>query len=93
MREIPLKQFCHEEAKRRHLQPATVHEYIKRGQYPNLLMRHINRRVVLVSGSRSDKAVCAAQPPCPVRREVAKVKIELARVLGLLNEVRRGQQP
>jgi hypothetical protein len=45
---IPLKQWCAEEAILDGVQPITIFHRLQRGWYPNLPLKRINKRVVLV---------------------------------------------
>jgi hypothetical protein len=47
MKEIPLVEFVKKEAARKGQTTRTIHFQIKRGYYPNLSTRQINRRVIL----------------------------------------------
>jgi len=48
-KEITLVQFCALEAAREGRTIRTIRRRIKGGHYPQLKLRHLNRRVVLVS--------------------------------------------
>ena len=43
-RELPFKQWCHEEAARRGLAPGTVAQYVLKGRIPCALTKHSKRR-------------------------------------------------
>ena len=45
---IPLKQFCYEQAALKNVSPTAIWYRIYRGKYPTLVLKHINRRLVLV---------------------------------------------
>jgi|GEM_PF-4757058 hypothetical protein len=47
MKEIPLVEFVKKEAARKDQTTRTIHFQIKRGYYPNLSTRQINRRVIM----------------------------------------------
>lgn len=46
--EVPLKQWCAEEALRLGITPNGVYERMRRGKYPAIAVRRVNKRVVLV---------------------------------------------
>ena len=46
--EIPLKQFLAEEAMRLNLNPIAVYRRIKRGKYPQLKIRRVNKHIMFV---------------------------------------------
>lgn len=48
MKEIPLKQWLFEQAKRESRQPDSVYYRLTQGRYPSLKLRRVNRRVVFV---------------------------------------------
>jgi hypothetical protein len=48
-KEVSLVQFCAMEAAREGRTIRTIQRRIKSGHYPQLKLRHINRRVVMVS--------------------------------------------
>jgi hypothetical protein len=47
-KEIPFKQWRHEEAERIGVSPEAMYYLIRRGDYPRLKMRQINKRVIFI---------------------------------------------
>ncbi len=47
-REIPLKEWLSDEAQRLRTTPRSVYMRYRRGAYPRLKLRRVNKRVVLV---------------------------------------------
>ncbi len=48
MKEIPLKQWLAEEAKREGVSPGAIDSRVRQGKYSNLELRRVNKRVVWV---------------------------------------------
>lgn len=57
MKELPLKQWCAEEAIREGVSEAAISNRLYRGGYPHLKLRRVNKRIVFVSddGQRSKR--------------------------------------
>ncbi len=57
--EIPMKQWLSDEAHRLRTTPRGVYMRYRRGGYPRLKLRRINKRVILVLTSGGDGAISA----------------------------------